>query len=119
MKPRFAIALLVAACLSGCSWLFVQRLPEDYDGRSEPRCSTSKTPVVFDALIVLIDAAAIAYLLQHDHEPAEDVGVEIGLNATDALIHTVSGVMGDSWVNECRRAKRDYAATFDRRPSNR
>lgn len=109
------VAAAVAATFTGCSWLFIQKLPSDYDGNEPPRCTTSKAAVYIDGVISVIDSVSVALMLKVSGETGEDLSGPIVSTGLEALIHLVSSMTGESWVDECRKAHADYRKTFELR----
>lgn len=107
-----ALGAALAVCTSGCSVLFMERLPESYDvRRSEPHCSTSMGFVIWDGAIAVLDVATVPLLLQSDSELSSTN--ETLLLATvmgDAVLHVISAAIGASWANECAEARQQRAA---------
>jgi hypothetical protein len=104
-KTPIVAVLVVCLSMSGCSWLFVERLPSNYDGTSEPMCSTGKGVIVLDGIFAIVNlATAIAYVNQGE-ATGEDVTAPVVVSILGTLVHVAAGFSGDAWVDTCREAK--------------
>lgn len=102
-------AIWVAALLStGCAALFQDRLKGEYDGRSEPQCSTSSGWAIVDGALVALSIAAVA-LSADDQSLTEEQRGEIMLSGLlNGVVHGASAAMGLSWAGDCREAYADW-----------
>lgn len=115
-----AHAALVANLLSvgGCSVLFMEKLPDDYDPRKEePRCTASQGFAVWDAVIAGGDAAALLLVANADTQgdpKAKNAQQTFMIAlAAEGVMHLVSGIMGSSWASECTLARAERDAFVD------
>jgi hypothetical protein len=104
------IAAVLVVCLSGCSLAFMEKLPSDYDGKSQPRCTSGKGLIYLDGFFATVDIVANLILLQHQSDTGEDMMLPIAINAADGILHSLSAMSGESWVKKCRAAQDAYAA---------
>jgi hypothetical protein len=94
--------LLVLAFTPGCSFLFVQPPPKNYDGRGRLACTTSKAPPVLDTLFTLTNVVSTLYVAGQDNVP--DQGARVTLGLTVAGIWLASAIYGYTGTSECEAA---------------
>lgn len=115
MGYRLALAgSLSLFCIGGCSWVFQEHLPSDYQvGRREPRCSTSGGWQTLDAIFAGINGAtAIAELTATNRSDTDSTIMVTSIAWT--VIHMASFGSGHVWSNDCEEALREY----DREPDD-
>ncbi len=109
--------LLMAALLTtGCSAIFMERLPDRPTGK-EPRCTGTKGFVAWDGVLVVAHSISALLALKGasdyvdiDGDPNRSA-VKSGFrylafgNAVFALGHIVSGVKGSGWADACNKAR--------------
>lgn len=100
-------AWLVVPVVSGCSLVFVHGPPEDHAELDSFACTESRTRPILDFIL-----AGSSFLAAGQSQP--DYGPAYGAATTDnsynilgALLYGISGAVGMSRVNECRRAKQE------------
>jgi hypothetical protein len=104
-REWIALSALVLSLTSGCSWLFVQPLPESYDRRDYPVCTSSRTGPVLDTLFALTNTASAIYVAGENNVTNKNAAVTLGLGV--AALWTASAVYGYSHTSECDAAKED------------
>jgi hypothetical protein len=121
MKPKPVIAVLVALCLvvqcTGCSWIFMERSPENYRSRFEIECSGYKMPTGDTVASFFYAVIAFTYLMNsfdrfHNdgidiiYGYGSDTSRKISLTfAALALIHGLSAWSGWCWASTCEETK--------------
>lgn len=108
MRVFLALSVAVAAATSGCSWLFVDRLPPGHDGTTRPQCTTSMTAPVFDGVFAALGAAGTVYFIRNRDAIGEGADLQIAGNVLDFVVHAAAGATGNAWVNSCRQATARY-----------
>lgn len=105
----------LALALSGCSFIFVERLPSNYDGSSRPVCTTSMAAPILDAVAGGLAAAVALNLILYydDYGGGDAVDGAIAGNIGDWLIHTIASASGESAVRKCRKAVAAWDAPPD------
>lgn len=107
---KLSVATLALTLLSGCSWVFMEKLPPDFDAtKDEPHCTTSQGWGAWDLAITAADVAVIFIVSSAAKESAGGevpTAFVVGLGAEGAL-HLFSGFSGFGWASECSEAQRD------------
>jgi hypothetical protein len=99
----FLVSCLVAG---GCSVFGMRHLPRGYRSDTTPDCSASIKPVVADAALAIVTAAAAVATLRS--EPDEKAVGYLG--GADALVLVGSGAWGLHGRAGCERARRAHDA---------
>jgi hypothetical protein len=89
--------------LSGCSLVFVEGPNDANDARVYPDCSDSMALPILDGLL----AAGTALEALASSGIRQDTGAALAM----AGIYAFSAVVGNSRVEDCRRARMRYVAT--------
>lgn len=118
MKRRLISTVLIACFLAGstgCSWIWMTRLPQDHQPSQEPDCSDWYLWPIIDALYLVSYVAVTAGL------HAEGIG---GDNSTSvfsfaapmipAMIHFHSALGGFVWARDCNVAIDEHEQWLDR-----
>ena len=108
MVRSVVVMLVLATQVSGCAWLFQDKVPSGYDGsraRAEPRCSTGSGWAAIDGVFAVLSGLGAIAAASDDTEPNQSAYVLS--SAGWALIHGASALSGVGWASECRKA---YAA---------
>jgi hypothetical protein len=95
-------AALVLVFCGGCSWAFMDHLPDHHSPTSEPSCSTTAGWAALD--IVFAIGAGIAFDQELGKSGANDLSAEALGAAVDLLIHVSSAGTGLQWSHQCQRA---------------
>jgi hypothetical protein len=100
-ERRFPDLLLVVVLLllPGCSWLFVDRLPEDRHSHRDYDCTTSRTAPVVDTILTATNVASAIYVANQDNVKNKGPAVMLGLSV--AAIWASSAVYGYRATSEC------------------
>lgn len=93
-----AVLSMVIASEAGCSF-GMQKLPDGWDGTSEPQCSNDPTLMIGDALGAGVATAVALAGIEADSGPAVGAGLLL------TLPFIVGGFVGESRLRECREAK--------------
>jgi len=106
-ERRYPALLLVVVLLllPGCSWLFVDRLPEDHHSHRDYDCTTSRTAPVVDTILTATNVASAIYVASLDNVKNKGPAVMLGLSV--AAIWASSAVSGFHATSQCREAKED------------
>jgi hypothetical protein len=107
--------LAVAFLLSGCSFLFVQGPPSNYQHMDDFHCTPSDTPPMLDVIFAGVNALDLSLVGSHQYR-IEDSSVESAVIATDAIliaVHIASAIYGFAKTTECQEALANLSA---RRP---
>jgi hypothetical protein len=108
MGYRLALVAALSLGSSGCSWVFQEHLPSDYQaGRREPRCSTSGGWQTLDVIFAGINGATAIAELAAPSRTDTDSALLIGSIAW-TVIHLASFGSGHVWSNDCEEALRKY-----------
>src|SRR5215813_4056165 len=97
------VLLLLAALgpTPGCSWIFVQPLPKDYE-YGAINCTTSRAAPVVDTLFTATNAISAAYVAGKDNVANKGAAVTLGLSV--ATLWMMSAIYGYSHTSECEDA---------------
>src|SRR6478736_1113067 len=87
-----AYFLLVLAFTPGCSWLFVQPPPKNYDGRGQLACTTNMAPPVLDTIFTVTNIGSTLYVAGQDN--VQDQGSRVALGLTVAGLWLASAIYG-------------------------
>lgn len=106
-------AALLALATSGCSMLFMERLPPRHNPKSQPYCTATKGFVAWDAGLALVHlASAVANVYVGDEN---DWGDETVINRTFLIgnvvgmfAHIGSATVGERGQKQCVQARRVY-----------
>jgi hypothetical protein len=101
------VALMLAALsltsTTGCSWIFVQPLPEDHRYRDEYQpCTSSVVAPVFDTLFTLTNLGSALYVASEDNVTNKGTAVTLGVGV--AILWAASAAYGYSHTAECQEA---------------
>jgi hypothetical protein len=106
-----ALILPGAGSSSGCSWLFVQPLPDRYERGDFSNCTTSVAAPVIDTLFTLTNVGSSIYVAGQDNVTNKGAAVTAGLLV--GALWLSSAIYGYSHTSDCRAAKEEA----DDRPS--
>lgn len=98
--------LALAFTLTGCSWIFQDRLRGEYDGRSEPQCSTSRGWAWVDAILGGLSGGEALIAIDSTGGSERDAAIIGGI--IGAVVHGASSASGWSWSSTCREAYADW-----------
>lgn len=103
------LGLLAGVC--GCSFVFVQQVPEDYVDRRYFNCTESSADPVLDTLFVGVQIVRIGYAASASDEDYKDApfnrNTDLGLGLTLGALGIASAVYGYTETSKCREAKAD------------
>lgn len=106
LAPTVVALLLAALSLtSGCSWVLIQSMPEDYQNREYVDCTTNTTAPVVDTIFMLLNVGSTVYLDRQDDVPNRNAALGVGVLA--AALWGVSAVYGYVETAECAAYRRD------------
>jgi hypothetical protein len=109
------LSLLVLLQPAGCSWLFVQPLPSNYEpGRSVPDCTTNRAAPVFDTIFTGTNIASAVYVAGENNVTNKGTAVTLGLLV--ASVWLSSAIYGYSKTSACEDAKAEDAPAPRYRP---
>jgi hypothetical protein len=117
------LPVLASSSLSGCSWLFVQPLPANYERGEPTNCTTSRAAPVVDTLLTLTNVGSAVYVAGQDNVTNKGTAVTAGL-LVGALWFS-SAIYGYSKTSDCAAAMEDdappprYRRPVTRRPAAR
>lgn len=123
MKTSRLLALVVSLLCwssSGCSWLFVQPLPANYERGDDVNCTTNRAAPVIDTLLTLSNVGSAVYVAGQDNVTNKGTAVTAGL-LVGALWFS-SAIYGYSKTADCAAAMEDdappprYRRPMTRRP---
>ena len=106
--------LLVLALVAGCSWSFMDTVPEGYRPSHVPRCDDSWGLPLVDLLVAAAYGGATVQLYPNEPDCAagEDClnvpRIAAFILAVPALLHLASTVTGFVWTHQCAKAKRAH-----------
>ncbi len=108
-------ACLFAASLSasGCSWIFVQKLPPSYDPRDLPDCTSNRGAPVVDTIFTVTNLASAIYVAGENN--ATNKGAAVGLGTAVAALWLSSAIYGYKATSECDDAREEFNLSL-RRP---
>jgi hypothetical protein len=108
MKRTVLVATLIAATIeTGCS-LTMATVPKDWDGRTEPDCTDSMTPVLFDAGAALV-ASGVGYAAALNEE------VELGIAGLVLFVtFTATAYLGTTRKRECSRERGQWRIRMEK-----
>jgi hypothetical protein len=110
MGPNSSAATLALTLLSGCSWVFMERLPANFDAtKDEPHCTSTTGWAAWDLLATAADVAVIFLASSASKPPAGGevpTVLIVGVGA-EGVLHLVSGFTGFGWASECSDARYD------------
>jgi hypothetical protein len=108
-----ALAVATAMGLGGCSWIFVQPLPPNYDaGSNIINCTADQTAPVIDTLLVVSHIVGILYLASNSNGQNQDqVKGLVGLDAISLFLWGASAIYGYRHTNACSDAQREASAS--------
>lgn len=119
MKRR-TISMVLVACLlagsTGCSWLFMTRLPRDYQPSQEPDCSDWYVWPVIDALSLASYLAMTIGIHTGGVMDTSSGGTSSFYFSSSLLItmiHFHSALGGFVWARECNRAIDEHERWLD------
>ena len=87
--------------VNSCSWIFMEHVSSDYDGRSEPRCTATRGWALLDGVGLLVDLLAIGFEASQQNPS----GGQIALNAADGGFALASMLTGLHWASTCDDAR--------------
>jgi hypothetical protein len=99
------LLVVVLLLLPGCSWIFVDRLPENHGSRREYDCTTNRTAPVVDTILTATNLGSSLYVAGQDNVKNKEAAVTLGLAV--AVAWASSAVYGYRATSECREAKED------------
>ena len=102
-----AALLLVLPAVSGCSLAFVHGPPDNHMELTSFECTESRTRPILDFILAgssFLAAGSDPYDYGYGYDAAA-FERENTFNILGALLYGISGAVGMSRVNECRRAK--------------
>ncbi len=114
---RLLVLVLPLASLpfSGCSWLFVQPLPANYERGDTITCTTNRAAPVIDTLFTLTNVGSAVYVSSENNVTNKGTAVTAGLLV--GALWLSSAIYGYSKTSECQEAVDDDApAPHYRRP---
>lgn len=104
MRGILITAVMLA---SGCAGLMQERLPEDYDGRSEPKC-TGVGPSVLDIIVAGAGVTTAIIGGRSDSLTQDERYVSIGVGSLMAVVFSFSAGYGFSHASDCAAAKKQW-----------
>ena len=129
MKANGVIAVLVALCLSvqctGCSWLLMDRAPEDYIQHYDFECSGYGAPIadtIIGSLFLTLGFSFATYAFGASDEcqakPGEFGCMSPRSSAITAaivlipfgVIYGISAISGYCWANTCKETKHSHVS---------
>jgi hypothetical protein len=113
------IAAVLVVCLTGCSFLFVEKLPGNYDRSTPPRCTTSKGAVVLDGVFLTLNTIQVIAAIKIEEDTGQDMSAYVIGGLVEGLIFGISGLAGESWVDNCRKEVANYDASTAQREIER
>ena len=96
-----ALGALVAST-GGCSWLFTQPLPDDWQNWERLDCSTSPGPALIDTALALSNAGTTIYAAGFTSGSGRALSIAVGAVATTVWLS--SAIYGFSKTAACRDA---------------
>jgi hypothetical protein len=107
MSRRAVVGVVLVAMLAnGCAWAFQDRLHGQYQGRSEPHCSSSAGWATVDGLFAGLNAVGVVLAASDDTTENQEAVIAGGV--IWALVHTASAITGASWASDCQKAYRQW-----------
>jgi hypothetical protein len=109
---KIAALALVA---SGCSFVFVEGPPSNYQHMTDFHCTSSEVPPMIDAILVGANALSLSLVASHQYR-IQDESVEKTVIAIDAVliaVHVASAIYGFVRTETCQEAMATLSA---RRP---
>jgi hypothetical protein len=110
---RSAALILVLPAVSGCSLAFVHGPPDNHRELTSFECTESRTRPILD--FILAGSSFLAAGGDPNQYGYNDPSFETQntFNILGALLYGISGAVGISRVNECRRAKQELRARLE------
>lgn len=115
-----AVTLMTLLALPGCSFLFMDRVPDDYAERSDFTCTTNRAAPGMDVLAgVTFASLGLLWLSFSRAFDTEDHNAEIALIFfSPAAITGASAVVGFSQAGDCEHAIDDLERRAQERRAN-
>jgi hypothetical protein len=105
MNPKIRKLAALTMVLGGCSF-GMKGVDPQWDGKQEPVCADSSTPVIMDGLAAVALSSGFKYAVQSGlYTP--DTPVTAGVIAT-SLLYSLGAWVGRSRYKECRLVKADW-----------
>jgi hypothetical protein len=102
MRKAFA-----CLCLTGCSWVFMDKPEDHYAPSTQPQCSTSTAAPIADGVFALLNVAGLLAVAASPDGSIDKTDAYLG-GAAWALIHLASMGEGFGWASQCSEAKSDF-----------
>ncbi len=115
---RAAVAIGLALTLaSGCSLIYMDRIPDDQPASATPRCTTTRGYAATDLFWGVYYGAAVAAAVDSDTSGEADTAAGV-FAAAVAVLHLYSAWQGFDRVDRCRKARAAHDAWLQRRTAD-
>lgn len=98
-------APFLAACLGGCSWLFVNEAPEHHERMAYFECTSSKVAPVLDTVGAAIYGVQAAVIAGQSESSFHNPEVYVATSLAVALVDAASAMYGYRHTSRCADAK--------------
>lgn len=93
---------------SSCALVFQDRLKSEYDGRSEPQCSTGAGWAGLDLALAGLNVLGAAAASDDNELSADEKSAYMIGGIVWGALHLVSGVSGFAWASTCKDAYKEW-----------
>lgn len=112
MTMRSRTLALLVTCVTGCSFLTVERLEFGYRRETLPKCSTSVLPVLADGAFTLLWAAGMGLSLEIARDDrytnADDFRAQAAILGVQAGVNLASMIYGSWQRRRCNGARDEH-----------
>ena len=115
MRASLAIALALTLA-SGCSLIYMDRIPDDQPASATPRCTTTRGYAATDLFWGLYSGAGVAASVDSGGDDDTAVGF---FAAAVAVLYLYSALQGFDRVDRCRNARAAHDAWLQQRAAGR
>lgn len=103
---RTAVFAAIVSLLPGCSFLFTQSVPDNYEDGPNVPCSTNQAPPVLDTIFTLTNAVSLIYVAAQENVP--DKGGRMLLGLSTAAMWALSANYGYTHTHRCEVVQRNH-----------
>jgi hypothetical protein len=105
-------SILTVLSSSGCSWLFVQPLPPNYERGDDSNCTTSRVAPVIDTIFTATNLASAIYVSGQNN--VANKGSAAALGTSVAILWLSSAIYGYRSTSACEDALDDVRPSYSR-----
>jgi hypothetical protein len=115
--PVVVLSVALALGSGGCSWLFVQPLPPNYQNGDPANCTSNVAAPVIDTIFTVLDTVELIAVGGNSNVQNKDsvlLGATLGI-----IIWGSSAIYGYRHTSECSDAQADQQSSYRYRPYRR